>query len=222
LAINPAQSIIYGRDRAYCYKPRFVDIRIKPPKDADVASARDRTCEHLRCRSRATARSPKSPNTPGEFYWFCQSHASEYNKQWNFFEGMGENAARAYREADAYGHRPTWNFTSGSGARRTAERAAKNFSDNFTDPFSLFGDRPAPEDSQTRTDDPPANMGRLQKRALETLRLNSDAGKLDVRKRYAELVRTYHPDSNGGDRSMEELMTRVVEAYQILKNAGRG
>jgi hypothetical protein len=209
-------------DRAYRYKPRFVDIRIKPPKDAPAS--KDKVCEHPQCRSKATARSPKSANTPGEFYWFCQSHAAEYNKQWNFFEGMSEDAARAHREADAYGHRPTWNFASGSGARKAAERASKDFADGFVDPFSLFGDRPPPgsEQRQAQPDDPLANMGRLQKRALETLQLSPDASKADVRKRYAELVRTYHPDSNGGDRSMEELLTKVVEAYQILKSAGMG
>ncbi len=209
-------------DREYNYKPRFVDIRIKPPKDAP--KSRDKVCEHPQCRSKATARSPKSPNTPGEFYHFCQSHAAEYNKQWNFFEGMSEDAARAHREADTYGHRPTWNFASGSGARKTAERASKDFGDSFVDPFNLFGDRPPPgaEQAKAKVNDPHANMGRLQKRALETLRLSPDATKAEVRKAYAELVRTYHPDSNGGDRSMEEQLTKVVESYQILKSCGMG
>ena len=209
-------------DEAYRYKPRFVDIRIKPPKDAPASE--DKVCDYPQCRAKATARSPKRADAPGEFYWFCQTHAAEYNKQWNFFEGMSEDAARAHRAADAYGHRPTWNFSAGSGARKAAERASTDFKDGFVDPFSLFGDRPPPGAGRAKAqpDDSLAGMGRLQKRALETLRLEPKASKADVRKRYAELVRTYHPDSNGGDRSMEAQLTKVFEAYQILKSAGMG
>jgi curved DNA-binding protein CbpA len=31
------------------------------------------------------------------------------------------------------------------------------------------------------------------------------------------LVRKYHPDRNGGDRSHEGKLQRVVEAYQLLR-----
>jgi len=206
-------------DGDYKYSPRFVDIRIKKPKDA--ASARERVCEHPQCRAKATARAPKSAAKRNEFYWFCQRHAGEYNKQWNFFEGMSEDAARAHMNADFYGHRPTWSFASGSTARKKAERASKDFKEGFEDPFTVFGDRPPPgqERRQRESEDPHASMGRLQKRAYEALSLEPGATKAEVRKRYAELVRAYHPDSNGGDRSMEELLTKVVQSYQILKGA---
>jgi curved DNA-binding protein CbpA len=41
----------------------------------------------------------------------------------------------------------------------------------------------------------------------------------ELRKRYSLLVRRYHPDRNGGDRSHEALLQRVVEAYQLLRRA---
>lgn len=208
-------------DGDYKYRPRFVDIRIKPPRDA--AGPRERVCEYPQCRAKATARSPKNPALPGEYYQFCASHAAEYNKAWNFFEGMSEDEARAHARADQYGHRPTWNFAAGSGTRKRAERAAKNFQDGFVDPFSLFGDRAPPGAERARESakaDPEPTLGRLHQRALETLRLERTATRGEVRKRYAELVRAYHPDSNGGDRSMEEQLQRVVASYQILKNAG--
>jgi len=40
-----------------------------------------------------------------------------------------------------------------------------------------------------------------------------------LRKRYSTLVRRYHPDRNGGDRSNERRLQRVVEAYQLLRKA---
>ena len=135
---------------------------------------------------------------------------------------MSEETARAHVDADLYGHRPTWDFSAGSSARKRAERAAKDFQDGFADPFSLFGDRPHPgEERRARAaEDPHAGMGRMQRRAYETLNLQPGADRAEVRRRYAELVRTYHPDANGGDRSMEEQLQKVVASYQILKTAG--
>jgi DnaJ-class molecular chaperone len=49
--------------------------------------------------------------------------------------------------------------------------------------------------------------------------LRDDADLHKVRRRYSELVRRYHPDRNGGDRSQERKLGQVIEAYQMLKRA---
>ena len=36
---------------------------------------------------------------------------------------------------------------------------------------------------------------------------------------FAELVRRYHPDRNGGDRSHEKALQDVIAAYTALKGA---
>jgi curved DNA-binding protein CbpA len=40
-----------------------------------------------------------------------------------------------------------------------------------------------------------------------------------LRSRYSELVRKYHPDRNGGDRTFEGRLQEVVEAYNLLKGS---
>ena len=40
-----------------------------------------------------------------------------------------------------------------------------------------------------------------------------------LRQRYSQLVRSYHPDRNGGDRSLEAKLRAVIDAYQLLKGA---
>ncbi|MEO1039808.1 MAG: DnaJ domain-containing protein [Pseudomonadota bacterium] len=209
-------------DDSFEYTPRFVDIRIKPPKDEP--SAAERVCEYPGCRKHAGARAPKSPTRQSEYYWFCQEHAGEYNKSWDFFDGMDDIAKQAFYDASANGHRPTWSFSAGSSTRRRAQSASVDWSQVFRDPFSLFGDRPPPG-WKPGAQGPAEGVrkprpGRLQERALETLGLELGAGKAQVRKSYAEKVRLYHPDSNGGDRSMEDRLQKVVAAYQILKSAG--
>ncbi|MCA1749852.1 MAG: J domain-containing protein [Sphingomonadales bacterium] len=54
---------------------------------------------------------------------------------------------------------------------------------------------------------------------LQILGLDANADRKLLRKRYAELLRTYHPDRNGGDRSHEQRLLRVIDAYTELKRA---
>ena len=51
------------------------------------------------------------------------------------------------------------------------------------------------------------------------LGLKDDVDRHALRSRYSELVRRYHPDRNGGDRSHESQARRVIEAYQLLKGS---
>jgi curved DNA-binding protein CbpA len=37
--------------------------------------------------------------------------------------------------------------------------------------------------------------------------------------RYLELVKRCHPDANGGDRSAEHKLQRVIRAYKTLQKA---
>lgn len=60
---------------------------------------------------------------------------------------------------------------------------------------------------------------REEHRALQLMGLATDADRAALRRRYSELVRKYHPDRNGGDRSHEVRLGEVVAAYQLLRKA---
>ena len=60
----------------------------------------------------------------------------------------------------------------------------------------------------------------VAKRALAELDLDPDAKPAEIRARYADYVRRFHPDSNKGDRSSEEKLARVIRAGKTLKAAG--
>ncbi|RZM18100.1 MAG: molecular chaperone DnaJ, partial [Sphingomonas sp.] len=57
------------------------------------------------------------------------------------------------------------------------------------------------------------------RRSLKVLGLATDVDRRALRERYAELVRRYHPDRNGGDRSFESKLQEVIGAYTQLKGA---
>jgi DnaJ-class molecular chaperone len=40
-----------------------------------------------------------------------------------------------------------------------------------------------------------------------------------IRRRYTELLKRCHPDANGGDRSAEHKLQRVIKAFRTLQKA---
>ena len=61
-------------------------------------AARVRLCDREGCNAAGDRPAPKAPNSPERWY-FCQAHAAEYNKGWDYFAGLDAEAAAA-READ--------------------------------------------------------------------------------------------------------------------------
>ena len=60
----------------------------------------------------------------------------------------------------------------------------------------------------------------LEKRSLDVLNLPYTARGAEIKARYKELVKLNHPDANGGDRSSEDRLREIIQAYNVLKKAG--
>ena len=107
-----------------------------------------------------------------EHYWFCQPHAAEYNRNWNFFAGMSEGEVRRRQQEELFtGGRPTWEMKAG---RMSREAAA--FSNKFTQGRGL--PRPVqPVRQERRAARPPSPksgaMGKIERNALADLDLDS-------------------------------------------------
>ena len=102
---------------------------------------------------------------------------------------------------------------------REAAAAAHGFGkgQGYTDPFNLFGTGARPQHKAEA--DTGRKLGKLERNALADLDLDEDADGPTIRARYIELVKRTHPDSNGGDRSAEHKLQRVIKAYQLLKKS---
>ena len=209
---------------AFQYKPRFVDIRVRPPSDNDAAEQDvnalkpgERACDHPGCGKAATARAPKARDMLHEHYWFCQPHAAEYNRNWNFFSGLSEAEIRRRQQDEMMtGGRPTWDMKAGRMSREAAAFAAKfGKGQGYRDPFGMFGGagQRSPEPETRR-------LGKIERNALADLDLDETADGPKIRTRYTELVRRLHPDANNGDRSGENRLQRVIRAYQQLRKTG--
>jgi len=199
---------------AFQYRPKFRDIRVKPPGKEEARTG-EQTCEWAGCVRKGECRAPKSPEDLKRFYWFCAEHAAKYNRSWDFFDGMSEGEIKAFQESGYYGHRPTWDFKNGSRRGDAASRASRDWTTIFSDPHGLFGGaKPGQPQPQ------PRRLTKLQKKSLEEMGLSEAASATDIRQRYRELVKRLHPDANAGDRSLEDRLQIVIRAYETLKTTG--
>ena len=177
-----------------------------------VENAR-RACDYLGCAEpgefRAPGRLRPSFDGPGEWRWLCLDHVRAFNAGYDWFEGMSADEILAAQHPVSGWERESRAFGPSGGIDAPPRWA------DFADPLEAIAARARARMPVARAD------GRVltpeQRRAFEMLGLSFDADRTGLRKRYSELVRRYHPDRNGGDRSFEERLRRVVEAYQLLR-----
>lgn len=182
-----------------------------------------RLCEKPGCEAGGDHRAPKSRSSLNEYYWFCLDHVREYNQAWDFFRGMTPDQIEAYQRATLTGLRPTWKMHEQGKGPDPRQRFF--FSDAYVDPFVIFDDGPgkgAPESvrATNRNGNGERRLSKMQMASLETLNLEPGASLQDVKTRFKELVKRFHPDANGGDRGSEDRLRQVVKAYGQLRSSG--
>ena len=150
---------------------------------------------------------PANFDGPGVFRLLCLDHVREHNASYNYFQGMSPDEIAEAQSPYAGWERGTRGFASLGGDPPPA------WSD-FSDPLDAISARfRRPREPRS------SRFDRHEQRALSVLGLGDDADRAAVRKRYSQLVRRYHPDKNGGDRSQERRLGDVIEAYQTLKKS---
>ena len=78
----------------------------------------------------------------------------------------------------------------------------------------------AEEDETGAVRRPERQLTRLQIIAMDTMQLSHNATLIEIKARYKELVKRFHPDANGGDRGAEERLKQVIKAYGVLRASG--
>jgi DnaJ domain len=172
-------------------------------------------CEWGGCRNPGGYRAPKGREREGEYHNFCLEHVREYNKSYNYFAGMADDDIADYQRSASIGHRPTWNIGVSRDGARTGRQS---WAEAFGDPFGFFGGslrRGAADPAPRRRP-----LGNFERRSFEALDLEGTEDSMQIKARYKELVKRLHPDANGGDRSLEDRLREIIQAYNYLKSAG--
>jgi hypothetical protein len=96
---------------------------------AEREAVQVRLCDRHGCEEPGDRPAPKSPNSRERWY-FCETHAAEYNRNWNYFEGLtaeeaAEREANERREANGFAESQHYGWAGpGDGTRSRDEMRA--------------------------------------------------------------------------------------------------
>lgn len=175
-------------------------------------------CAHPGCGVAADYRAPKSREPRDGHYWFCLDHVREYNLAWDFFAGMSQEEIEAYQRRNVTWHRPTWKLGDKAAGVNAGEGENVWVKDDLgllgevgLD-MGLFGGKKAGTAPQAK--DP------KERAALDVLDLKFGVSLAEMKSKYKELAKRYHPDTHGGDKAAEERFKRINQAYTYLLTCG--
>ena len=203
------------------FDSKFFDrLRVKPDQNRLLRDSHP-PCDRPGCKEPGLYPAPKGRGLEGQYHRFCLDHVREYNKTYNYFAGLPDEAVAKHQKEDVIGHRPTWSLGVNSWGRDRKPREGERpggFAHRFTahDPFGLFPER----DAKTAAGKPERTLKRAERKCLRQLNLEDSATKADIKARFKELVKRLHPDHNKGDRTSEDKLREVIQAYNYLRQAG--
>jgi DnaJ domain len=192
--------------------PIFDRIRVKSSRKSAAAPTpvpSATLCSHPGCAAEGIFKAPKGRDHEGEYFSFCKDHVREYNATYDYFRGMDDDALAKYRQAEAIGHRPTWKMGPRGGAH----------GEPHVDETVYAEARSMRRRGARRTGDAAQapRYNALALKALFTLELDANATVTTIKARYKALVKRHHPDANGGDRSSEDKLREIIQAYNFLR-----
>jgi hypothetical protein len=200
--------------------PLFDKIRVKPGEDRRARTrATEHVCEWPGCPNEASHRAPKGRGREKDYWRYCLNHVRQYNQNYNFFQGMSDDDVRKYQKDALTGHRPTWKMGTGN---KEAD-PGRFYAENGIDPLAMYrelgGEGRAPTGG-ARAKTESRTIRNAERKAFNTMGLDIGASRVEIKAKFHDLVKRHHPDSNGGDRSTEDRLIEIIQAYNYLKSVG--
>lgn len=195
----------------------FDSIRIRSAKGKQTES-QAQTCQWDGCGKAGLHKAPAGRNREGQYLYFCLNHIRVYNKNFNYFSNLSDPDISKFQDHFPTEYSSMWSTSSNdSVSKKTSSSYSKirsgtaAYQNRIHNPFSLF----------TRYHSTnPRKVKPLEVKAFDTLELPLNSSAKDIKKRYKELIKKHHPDTNGGNRSSEERFRDVLNAYNLLKKSG--
>ena len=90
----------------------------------------------------------------------------------------------------------------------------------YADPLGVLRGEGLGETRRAPAEPERRRRGALVRKALDILGLDETADGPAIKAQYKALVKRFHPDAQGGDRSFEERLRDIIKAHDTLKAAG--
>ena len=132
------------------------------------------------------------------YEYYCIEHIRDFNKSWNFFEGLTEEEFENEIRKSTTWDRPSWKF------------GTSNYNKKINDPFNFFNDIEDTKFSKKKVDSKLLSSWKL-------LELNPTTNIEAVKKQYKSLAKKWHPDKNlklKDDAS--DMFVKITNAYKVI------
>ncbi len=163
-------------------------------------------CDMPGCPDHGEHKAPKHRGL-NEYYFFCVNHIKEYNRAWDFFEGMSSHEVQNHMERSFYGDRPTWRSDI-KAEQRLYEAAQQTY---------YFDKEETKNDSHKNHFSGDTNTPEYE--AMAIMGLSPPVTLDEIKSHYKKLAKKYHPDLNKDNSEAEELLKKINMAYTVLKLA---
>ena len=185
-------------------------LRVDTPEE----ESRENICDFPGCHLDGLYKAPKGPRQLRDYYYFCLEHVREYNRSWNFNEGLNEEELEQMIRRSTTWERPSWPF----GAREADISSLLN--NEIRDVFGLFEGNDIRYQKKQENEKRKflySHLNSHQLNALSIMGLELPIELEELKSKYKDLVKLNHPDRNGGDKEAEERLKLINEAYTTLK-----
>jgi len=185
-------------------------VRLKENSPEFIDDSRDkknpRQCDIDGCTHVGEFRAPKDRSLKS-YYYFCLNHVTDYNRAWNFFDGMNDTDIQDHIYSSLFGDRPTWRYASFGDLEEKLRHHAFGFRHHYRD-----------EDPQRLRDHViPADTPEGEAMKIMGLVPPVDLGR--IKEKYKQLAKKYHPDCNPDNPEAEEMLKDINMAYTVLRLA---
>ena len=162
-------------------------------------------CDWKDCYEIGTFKAPNERDNSKNFKLLCKKHIKEFNKSWNYFDGMSQDEITAFLKSDLTWHKPTQKFGSRDNFFNILWNNALNDKFNFfkqeKNIHSLNGKKLSAKDIE----------------AFKIMGLELNVSWPIIQKKFKTLVKKFHPDRNAGNKQFEDRLKKITLAYIHLK-----
>tara|TARA_B100000575_G_C22944181_1_gene546355 strand:- start:100 stop:690 length:591 start_codon:yes stop_codon:yes gene_type:complete len=186
----------------------MTEAKIPELKGLKREASKIKKCDVDICEEQGIYPAPRNRDELRSYFWFCLKHVREYNKRWNYFDGLNGDALEAEIRSATTWERPSWKF--GTGRADPDYGTSHNFSSE--DVFGFFS-----ESYKERKNFVQRTMHPDERWAWKIFNMEPCSEQEKIKKHYKKLAKLNHPDRNQGDADAEERLKEINCAYAILK-----
>ena len=165
-------------------------------------------CDSAKCSAKGEYRAPKSRILLNDYFYFCLNHIKEYNKSWDFYKGMTVDQIETSMRNDTIWDRPSWPL------KGNYKNISNEFNEYIDDLIKNDDNKASESYFKNKLIDEKITLQESQ--AINKLELKMPISLEKVKKNYKKLVKIFHPDVNGNNKTAEEKFKEINESYKLL------